>query len=139
MLLSSLDFSAHDIEKDFKNDDQVNETMLFLKETNELFKDIKIGYNRLPSVIGAIMATEAITQLFDYYRSLSIDHFFSGWFTQDAIENIFSVVRARKNLPSGKEFAEQLKIQSITRFCETNVSGSFYERDDSFENTRISF
>jgi hypothetical protein len=50
-----------------------------------------------------------------------------------------SVVRSIRKLPSCKEFAQQLRAQSVSRFTEGFVKGSSYEFDGTTAEHKISF
>jgi hypothetical protein len=124
---------------DLENDSKVEEIKKFLRECVKFFSEIKMGSNRLLCVIGAKMTTKSMIEMIDFYKQLGISKFCPAFTTQDCLENVFSGVRARKKLPSSKDFIYQLRAQIISRFTNVNVRGSSYEYDDSGVIRHISF
>lgn len=110
-----------------------SDAQYFLTNSLYFFNNISFNSGRLPCLIGAKMTTNAIMEIMIHYKSIGIDKFTCGWFTQDAIENIFSVVRSVRSLPSCKEFSQQLRSQIISQ-CTKETNNSSYEFDDTFEN-----
>lgn len=120
--------------------DETTESLkMFLRESREIFKDIKMGSNRLVCLISAKITTNSILDIMNYYESLGIAQFCFSNFTQDCLENVFSVIRAKKKLPSSIDFVYQLRAQCVSRFTKTNVKGSSYDVDSNIIEPNISF
>lgn len=73
-----------------------------------------------------------------FYKKIGIKKFTPGWFTSDAIENLFSCVRRVRSLPSCKEFSQQIRTEVVKRFTEITLKSS-YDQDESFEYSQLSF
>lgn len=123
-----------------QDENKYEEFINSLKEFVDIFEKIKIGDKKLPSLSGAAKATRALIELSSIYKADGISHIVPGWFTQDSIENLFSIIRSVRALPSCKQFSQQLKSQIVSRYTNHSVKGSSYDFEDDFEeNTELSF
>lgn len=120
------------------DDKQVKEVQIMLSEFYRFFKDIRFESGNLPCLTGARLSTKAISELINYYKEIGIEKFTPGWFTSDAIENLFSCIRRVRPLPSCKDFSQQIRTEIIKRVTEITLHTS-YDQDDSFEFNQLSF
>lgn len=124
---------------DLNNDRKIENLKYALNEAIKLFSEIKIGKSRSTSLIGAQMTTRSMIEIMEYYKSIGISSFCPGFFTQDCLENVFSVVRSSSKLPCAKDFVLRLRAQIVSRFTASNVHGSSYDYDSSIKRANISF
>lgn len=117
---------------------QVENALEFLKELHRFFTNIRFDSGNLPCLTGAKLVTKAISDLIIFYQKCGLQKFYPGWFTSDAVENLFSCVRRIRPLPSCKEFSQQIRCETVKRFSEITAKSS-YDHDDSFEFGDLSF
>lgn len=117
---------------------QVEDALEFLEELYRFFKGIRFDTGNLPCLTGARLASRAIAELIVFYQKCGLEKFLPGWFTSDAVENLFSCIRKIRPLPSCKEFSQQIRSEAVKRFTEITAKSS-YEHDDSFEFGELSF
>lgn len=110
-----------------------------LTEMIEIFEGLKIGNQRLPSINGAIKSSKTIIELANLYKNDGIEYFVPGFFTQDCVENVFSIVRSVRPLPSCKQFSQQLRSQIVSRFLQPCAKNTSYDFEDDFVESNISF
>lgn len=122
-----------------KNEEKMKEIISYLNEMILLFDNIKIGDRKLPCLVGASMATRTVIEMSMHYKSMNAEFFYPGFITQDALENVFSVIRSVRKMPSPLQFTQQIRAQIISTFTSDKVRGSSYEFNDEFENGNISF
>jgi hypothetical protein len=120
-------------------ENSIDEVKSFLRECCEIFHEIKIGPTKLRCLIAAEKTTKSILDIMEYYQSLGVEKFCAANFTQDCLENVYSVVRSKKKMPTSKEFVYLLRAQCVSRFTKINVRGSSYDLDESTLNSHVSF
>lgn len=109
-----------------------NENILFLKESINVFKYIRIGERNCwkPIQTGLIVSTTSVINFQKYcFEELKFDYLLTGRFTQDALENFFCTVRHKQKKPSAVSFKNILKIISVTQISK-DPSNSSYDADD---------
>jgi hypothetical protein len=111
--------------------DIYNETICFLNEINYLFENLKIvnDKNKIawkPIQTGVIMSTSYVLRLQKKFLDDSKFNFLlTSRFTQDSLENLFSVIRLKQLQPTDLQFKNNLKIVSVAQYLKSN-----YEYDD---------
>ncbi|XP_025161594.1 uncharacterized protein LOC105180859 isoform X2 [Harpegnathos saltator] len=116
-----------------KNIDIYNDSISFLREVIELFTNIKIGNKGVfkPVQRGIILSTTSVIDLVEFllnernFKFVSTDRF-----TQDCVENVFSVLRQRHVISDALQFKNNLKLVAISMFTKPILTGN-YEIDDS--------
>lgn len=79
------------------------------------------------------MTTQNAIDLADYFlKKENFYYFCLGRFTQDAIENSFSVIRSIQPVPSAKEFKTAVKLISISQYNRTNRKGNYQISDAEY-------
>jgi hypothetical protein len=118
-----------------------------LQEIIELFYVLKVAPKNAwkPVQIGLILASINAVQLSEYYiRHKGFYYVCLGRFTQDALENLLSMVRSINPVPSPKYLKMALRLICVTQFFTANKRGN-YEIDDSeylvdfFQNSNVSY
>ncbi|KAG0442804.1 hypothetical protein HPB47_015605 [Ixodes persulcatus] len=104
----------------------------FLTKFQQLFRQLKIGDGAYkPVQAGVVLSTKSVLDL----QEMLIDkHSFSfvltSRFTQDCLENLFSVVRQGNPIPTPLEFKMALKLITLSQYLKASKAGS-YELDDA--------
>lgn len=109
-----------------------NRAVQTLKLAVDTFLCMKMGNTNhwKPSQAGVVSATHVVLQLQEQLLCDDRYKFFlTGRLTQDCVENLFSVVRIRKPLPTAYDVKCTLKLISVSQFLHTPRS-SGYEEDD---------
>jgi hypothetical protein len=84
-----------------------------------------------PVQTGVVFASSNATELVNcYLKTKKFKYVYFGRFMQDALENLFSMVRFINPIPSSKFFKLALRIISVAQFFGPIRSGN-YAADDS--------
>lgn len=116
-----------------KNEEIYNANIKFLYEIIDLFKNIGIGKKEIfkPVQRGIILTTTSVINLVEYLlNKRNFQFVLIGRFTQDCIENLFSLLRHKNVIPDCLQFKNDLKLISVAMYMKSIVSGN-YEEDDS--------
>jgi hypothetical protein len=118
-------------------DNEVNYTnaIEFLQQTIYLFENIKIGPLGVwkPVQTGVLLASTNAIELAKFYlETKNFNFLYLGRFTQDALENLFSMVRFINPVPSPKFFKMALRIISVAQFFKPIRSGNYAADDSSY-------
>ncbi|KAE9533685.1 hypothetical protein AGLY_009034 [Aphis glycines] len=95
---------------------------------------LEVGHkiSRKPSQSDSILSTTSILDLQNIYLNEKGFHFLlTSKFTQDCLENLFSVLRAKYIIPDALKFKNDLKLLSVSQYLK-DVS-----RDNSSPNTTL--
>lgn len=116
-----------------KRPDKYQEAITHVQKVSDLFQDIKVGTkgNWKPIQTGVIMASQSM--LLIVHELLTFHEFgfvLTSRFSQDALENTFSLVRMKNPLPTPKQVKYGLRAISISQFSKERRNGN-YEYDDS--------
>lgn len=98
----------------------------------DIVQGIVIGDGKWkPFQSGLILCTQTALDLqIEYLEKQKFQFLLLGRFTQDALENLFSVIRARKSVPDAREFKQTLRLVSLSQF-QANVNRTNYSVVDS--------
>lgn len=113
-------------------EEKYKETLQFLQEFMDLFKNITIGCKGKwkPCQTGVLLATQSILDLQNIFLNKKNYKFLlTSRFTQDCLENLFSSIRSIQPIPNALQFKCNLKLVCIAQYLK-NVSKSSYEQDD---------
>lgn len=106
----------------------------FLQEIISLFQDLAINSTRKtwkPVQSGLVLTTTtALKMQAIFLQEKNFKYLFLSRFTQDALENLFSTIRAKNPVPRAKDFKMALRIITMSQFFRPSRSGS-YDVDDS--------
>ncbi|XP_065642239.1 uncharacterized protein LOC136073890 [Hydra vulgaris] len=118
-----------------KNDKVYNETITFLNEVIEIFNGLKIlGQTEKirwkPIQSGVILSTTSVINLQNkFLLEKKFDFLMTSRFTQDCLENLFSLVRAKQVIPTALQFKNNMKLICVAQFLKKSSKGS-YDIDD---------
>ena len=115
-----------------KNKAKYDEAISFLKKVIEVFSSLKIGNGVWkPVQTGLILATTSLVELAQECLHLrGFIFFLTGRVNQDCVENLFSVVRLKKPVPTPLDFERALKQIVISQFLHVPKTSN-YHMDDS--------
>lgn len=102
------------------NLEMYNLTIAHLKKTIQVFRSMSIGQKGYwkPVQFGLIMATKSILELQEYCLNESkYKYLLTGRFTQDCLENLFSLIRFKQPIPNPLLVKQNLKVITITQAC----------------------
>lgn len=114
------------------NETKFNESIDFLNEVIEVISQIEVGILKTwkPFQTGIIISTKSAIELTKYLLDVKKFEFvLTGRFTQDCLENLFSVVRSKHVIPTALQFKNDLKLITILQYMK-NVGSASYEQDD---------
>lgn len=94
-------------------------------------KTIKVDFK--PVQAGIILSTKSVIELTDY---LITQHKYlfvlAGRLTQDCVENLFSLIRAKNIIPNALQFKHNLKLIAVSQYLKPCSNTSYDEDDRSF-------
>lgn len=114
------------------NERKFNQSINFLNEVIKVIRDIKVGISKIwkPFQTGIIISTKSAIELTKYLLDEEgFEFVLMGRFTQDCLENLFSIVRSKNVIPNALQFKNDLKLISILQYMK-DVKSCSYERDD---------
>lgn len=109
-----------------------------------LFRNINIGdgtktksktkkIDFKPVQAGIMLTTKSVIELTDY---LITQHKYlfvlAGRLTQDCVENLFSLIRAKNIIPNALQFKQNLKLIALSQYFKSCDNTSYNEDDRSF-------
>jgi len=108
------------------------DNITFLKDFMNIIRGITVGDGKWkPFQSGLILCTQTALDLqVEYLEKENFKFLLLGRFTQDALENLFSVIRGRKSVPDAREFKHTLRLVCLSQF-QANINRSNYSTDDS--------
>lgn len=112
--------------------DVYEKSIIFLNNFIEIMTHLEVGNKRSwkPSQSGSIISTTSILDLQNIYLNEKGFHFLlTSRFTQDCLENLFSVIRAKNIIPNALQFKNDLQLISVFHYLR-NVSRGSYDEDD---------
>lgn len=79
-----------------------------------------------PFQSGLLLSTQtALDVQAEYLEKQHFKYLLLGRFTQDALENLFSVIRGKKSVPDAREFKQTLRLVCLSQF-QCNINRSNY-------------
>ncbi|XP_071576398.1 uncharacterized protein [Temnothorax nylanderi] len=106
-----------------------------IRRTAYVFQHMKVGElgRWKPVQAAVVMASTAILLLQDYFLQKRGYIFLLTWrFTQDCLENLFSLLRFRLPTPNALNLKDNLKVITLTQLCQ-QIKNSNYDFDLSEE------
>lgn len=117
------------------NTDVYNESIQFLNDFIYLFSNIEVGYKKLwkPSQSGVRISTQSMLEVQSYLLE-SKNYWFvlTSRFSQDCLENLFSVLRSKQIVPNAVQVKNNLKLICISQYLKKSGSSSYDEDDREF-------
>ena len=115
----------------YGNEDIYNERVAFLMGIINLFENIKIGNGQWkPLQKGFILTTKTFLEAHQICLDSGLNFFLGSRFSQDALENLFSLVRARMANPTAKDFQDIIRLILLGQLT-SDIKSSNYQYDDS--------
>lgn len=114
------------------NVEKYTSTIILLEEVLNLFKHLSIGKKSAwkPIQNGIILATKTVLDLsYMLIYERNYEFVLTGRFSQDAIENLFSCIRAPQPIPNALQFKQSLKLNAVSQYLKFVKNGN-YEEDD---------
>jgi len=99
----------------------------FMTTTHQMQIGEKLTWKPVQS--GIMLTTTSVLNICDDLLDDKLDFLLTSRLTQDCVENLFSVVRSRKPVPSAREFKYALKLICVAQYLKP-VRGSNYDLDD---------
>lgn len=103
-----------------------------LRNVIDVFGVMEVGEKRAwkPSQTGLLISTQSILDIQeDFFTNRNYAFILTSRFTQDCLENLFSVIRAKQAVPNALQFKNHLKLISVGQYLK-EVSRSSYDHDD---------
>ncbi|XP_031335055.1 uncharacterized protein LOC116164931 [Photinus pyralis] len=110
------------------NPEVYEEALTFLKQFMDIIYNITIDKGEWkPFQSGIVLATQTSLDLQDHYLRVHGFRFvLLGRLTQDALENLFSVIRSRTPVPGPHEFKVALRLITLSQYECQIVRGNYF-------------
>lgn len=110
------------------------EAVNFLRGIIRVFQTIKIGRRAdwKPIQTGVILSTCSVLDIAEELLDTGNKFLLTSRLTQDCLENLFSLVRIRKPVPTPLEFKYALKMIRTAQFFTLPRTGSYEEDEGEF-------
>lgn len=116
-----------------KNMEKHDEVIQFLREFINITRCIDVNKKWQPFQSGLLLATQTALDLdVEYLQKEHFNFLVLGRFTQDALENLLSLIRSRNPVPGAREFKTALRLITLAQFESQVVHGNYFE--DKSEN-----
>lgn len=115
-----------------KGEIKYKKNIAFLHSVVELIRNINIGYKKTfkPVQKGIMITTTSIIELTNYLlNKRGYKYVLGSRFSQDCIENLFSLIRAKNPTPNALQFQQNLKLIIISQYFKS-LDTSNYEKDE---------
>lgn len=107
-----------------------------IKKTADVFKKMTIGGQWKPIQKGMLVACEALLEIQEFLLSRNLVQFvLLGRFTQDFVENLYSLMRARQAIPNALHFKLNLRVITLAQICLTATNTSYFR--DTVEDVTL--
>lgn len=107
-------------------------------EVNNVMKTLRAGKKWLPFQSGTIASSMSLFAIEEELKNLGFKFVLGGRFSQDALENVFSLIRSRSDCyPTAKKFRANLRNICISQYLSVISSGSYPNDCDAFFATLI--
>ncbi|XP_062565763.1 uncharacterized protein LOC134228019 isoform X1 [Armigeres subalbatus] len=92
-----------------------------------LFSDLSVGEKRhwKPWQSAAVMSTKALIRLQAYFFSTGYTILYTSRLTQDCLENLFSVVRAKQKRPTALQMKQHLRTITLSQYMHVPQHSSY--------------
>lgn len=112
-----------------------NETVTFLEDFKFIFANLEVGYKKLwkPSQTGVLISTQSILELHtNLLDSKGYGFLLTSRFSQDCLENLFSVLRSKQIVPNALQVKNNLKLICVSQYLLNPTNSSYNEDDRAF-------
>ncbi|TGZ46125.1 Uncharacterized protein DBV15_12800 [Temnothorax longispinosus] len=98
-----------------------------------MFLTMRIGDAWKPVQRGLVLTTTTALELQDFYLNTKKFGFvLLSRLSQDALENLFSMIRGKNPVPTPKEFKSALRMISAAQYFKPNKNGNYEAEDADF-------
>lgn len=113
------------------NPEVYENNIAFLRMVEKTFATIKVGKGDFkPWQKGLIITTNSVIELSEYLlEQRGYKYVLTGFFSTDLVENLFSVMRSKNEIPNALQFKNNLKLVSVSHYMK-EVKNSNYAYDD---------
>lgn len=114
------------------NKEAYRNSINFLTSFRSLILECKVGIRKIwkPWQAAAILCTNSILRLQTFFIfDQQYACVFTARFTQDCIENVFSLMRFKQKRPTALQFKDNLKLLCVSQFM-MRIPSSSYDHDD---------
>lgn len=107
------------------NENAYKDTITFLRDFIEIVTGITVqGGTWKPFQCGILLCTQTVLDVqVEYLEKQNFKYLLLERFIQDALEKLFSVIRARKSVPDAREFKQTLRLVCLSQF-QANINHS---------------
>jgi hypothetical protein len=110
-----------------KNMVKHNEAVQFLREFMDITRSLNVKNKWMPFQSGLLLATQTALDLeVKYVPKQQFQFLLLGRFTQDAIENLFSVIKSRNPIPGTRDFKTALRLITLAQYESQIVHGNYF-------------
>lgn len=105
----------------------------FLKIVEQLFSSMRVGQKGefKPFQKGIIISINSIIEMTQYLiEQKSYRYVLTGFFSQDVVENLISVLRSKQVVPNALQVKQNLKLVSVSQYMR-DVKKSNYEFEEN--------
>lgn len=109
-----------------------NQTISYLRFYRIFIFECQVGIQKKwkPWQTASILCTNSVLRLQHHFLySQNYPAVYTARFTQDCVENVFSLIRFKQKRPTALQFKDNLKLLSVSQFM-TQIPGSSYASDD---------
>ena len=104
-----------------------------LHQTIDTFATMSVGKRWMPFQSGLIMTTLSYLAVSDELFSVGFGYVLGGRFSQDAVENLFSLIRSRGDrFPTALRFRANLRNISVSQYFAEVKSSSYMHGNDEY-------
>lgn len=102
------------------------ENITFLRDFMDIIRGITVADGKWkPFQSGLLLSTQtALDVQVEYLEKHKFKYLLLERFTQDAVENLFSVIRGRKSVPDAREFKHALRLICLSQF-QANINRNY--------------
>lgn len=113
-----------------KNKDAYQSAIETLRSFKNFIYGCSVGEKHYwkPWQASMIMVTDSVLRLQDYFLDRNYEYICMGRFTQDCVENIFSLIRTKHKCPRAIQAKDALRLLTLGQFLD-EIENSSYEND----------
>lgn len=107
----------------------------FLKHFINIMTDLEVGLKKIwkPSQTDSIIATSLILDIQQIFlEDKGFQFLLTSRFSQDCLENVFSVMRTKNIVPNALQVKNNLKLLSVSQYLRDVPKGSYDKTTELF-------
>lgn len=117
------------------NEEAYEKAVTFLNDFMEIITLMEVGIKKIwkPSQTGMLISTKSILDLQNILlKEKEYKFVLTGRFSQDCLENVFSILRSKQITPNAMQVKNHLKILCISQYLKCPKATSYEEDDREF-------